>query len=48
MLISAFIVSEIFDMFNVNATLIKVVVDAIIFVINFIIQREFIFKNKKK
>ena len=45
MLISAFIVSELFNIFKTNATAIKVIVDAIIFVINFIIQREFIFKN---
>jgi len=48
MFISAFIVSEIFNVFKINATAIKIVVDAIIFIINFIIQREIIFKNNKK
>lgn len=47
MFISAFIVSEIFNLFRINATVIKIVVDAIIFIINFVIQREFIFKNNK-
>lgn len=48
MFISAFIVSKLFDLFQINATVIKVVVDTIIFIINFVIQREFIFKNTKK
>ena len=46
MFISAFAVSELFKVFNVNSTLIKVVVDTIIFVINFVIQREWVFKKK--
>lgn len=48
MFISAFIVSELFNIFKINATAIKVIVDTIIFIINFVIQREFIFKNNNK
>jgi len=48
MFISAFVVSELFNIFKINATAIKVIVDAIIFIINFVIQREIIFKNNKK
>jgi len=46
MFISAFAVSELFKLLNVNSTIIKVVVDTIIFVINFVIQREWVFKKK--
>lgn len=46
MLISAFCVSEFFKLVNMNLTVIKVIVDIIIFVVNFIIQREWVFKNK--
>ena len=46
MFISAFAVSELFKVLNINSTLIKVVVDTIIFVINFVIQREWVFKKK--
>lgn len=43
MLISAFMVSEIFLFTHISSTVIKVIVDAIIFIINFIIQREWVF-----
>ncbi len=47
MLISAFTVSEIFLFTHISSTVIKVIVDAVIFIINFIIQREWVFKNDK-
>ena len=46
MFISAFSVSAIFKVTRINSTLIKVIVDTIIFVINFVIQREWEFKKK--
>lgn len=46
MFISAFAVSELFKLLHINSTLIKVVVDTIIFIINFVIQREWVFKKK--
>ena len=45
MLVSAFAVSGIFDHLGGNATVIKLIVDSIIFVINFYIQREWVFKK---
>ena len=45
MFISAFSVSAIFKVTRINSTLIKVIVDTIIFVINFVIQREWVFKK---
>lgn len=48
MFISAFAVSELFKILHINSTLIKVVVDTIIFVVNFVIQREWVFKKEKK
>lgn len=47
MFISAFTVSWLFETLKINSTIIKVVVDAIIFLINFVIQREWVFKSKK-
>lgn len=44
MFVSAFVVSELFKLTNMNSTFIKVLVDLIIFVINFFIQREWVFK----
>lgn len=46
MFISAFAVSELFKVLNMDSTLIKVIVDTIIFLINFVIQREWVFKKK--
>jgi putative flippase GtrA len=46
MFISAFAVSELFKIVHINSTLIKVIVDTIIFIINFVIQREWVFKKK--
>lgn len=48
MFISAFAVSKLFELLHLNSTLIKVIVDTIIFIINFIIQREWVFKKNKK
>lgn len=45
MFISAFSVSAIYKVLQINSTLIKIVVDTIIFVINFVIQREWVFKK---
>ncbi len=45
MFISAFAVSKIHSLLLMNPTILKILVDSIIFVINFIIQREFIFKK---
>jgi len=47
MFISAFTVSELFKLLQINSTVIKVVIDTIIFIINFIIQREWVFKKNK-
>lgn len=46
MFISAFSVSAIFKATQINSTLIKVIIDTVIFVINFVIQREWVFKNR--
>lgn len=49
MLASGFIVDLLSkNVFSFNPTLIKVIVDSIIFVVNFFVQREWVFKNKKK
>lgn len=48
MLISSFCVSEIAKALKWNETLIKLIVDTILFVLNFIIQREIIFKHRNK
>lgn len=47
MIISAFAVSEIFSIIKINSTIIKIIIDTIIFIINFIIQREWVFKKSK-
>jgi len=46
MLVSAFVVWKLFDIMHINSTIIKIVVDTIIFVINFVIQREWVFVKK--
>ena len=46
MLISGYAVTYIAKFININATIIKIVVDTIIFIVNFVIQREWVFKNK--
>ena len=46
MFISAFVVSKLFELLKIDSTLIKLCVDTVIFVINFIIQREWIFTKK--
>ncbi len=48
MLVSAFAVSFIFEKTSFNSSLIKVIVDSVIFVVNFVIQREWVFKVKSK
>lgn len=45
MFVSGLVVNYLVELTTWNATLVKIIVDAIIFVINFIIQREFIFKK---
>lgn len=45
MLISAFSVDFIFSIIKFNPTIIKIMVDSIIFVVNFLIQKYLIFKN---
>ncbi len=46
MFVSAFIVSYMCKHVFISPVILKIIIDAIIFVINFIIQREFIFKRK--
>ena len=46
MLVSAFSVNMLSKAIPINATVIKIVVDLIIFMINFVVQREIVFKNK--
>ena len=46
MFVSAFAVSYIFDMLGMNATFLKLIVDSFIFLVNFYIQREWIFKKE--
>jgi len=45
MLVSAFVVSALFRMLHISSTVIKLVVDTVIFVVNFIIQRDWVFKT---
>lgn len=47
MLISAFVVNKLYDLIKINATIIKVPVEFILFVCNYIIQKLFIFKRGK-
>jgi putative flippase GtrA len=46
MFVSGYSVSFLNKIFNISSVFIKIIVDSIIFVINFIIQREWVFKNK--
>ncbi len=46
--ISGLLVTKIYDNLSINATLIKGVIDIIIFVINYFLQKFFIFNDKKK
>lgn len=46
MFISAFAVSELFKLLEINSILLKVIIDTIIFIINFVIQREWVFRDK--
>ena len=45
MLVSALAVNYLNHILDINVLIIKIVIDSIIFIINFIIQREWIFKN---
>ena len=45
MLVSAFAVSGLFKVLNIDSTVIKIIVDVIIFIVNFVVQREWIFKK---
>jgi putative flippase GtrA len=47
MFISGYTVSYLSNILHISSTLIKVIVDSIIFVINFIIQREWVFKKNR-
>ncbi len=46
MLVSGYAVNFIAQYININTTFIKILVDVVIFVANFFIQREWVFKNK--
>jgi glycosyltransferase involved in cell wall biosynthesis len=46
MFLSAFLVSYVYSRIPVNESLIKGVVDSILFVVNFIVQREWVFKRR--
>lgn len=48
MLVSAFAVSGIYDHLGGNTTIIKLLVDMIIFIVNFNLQREWVFKSNPK
>lgn len=48
MIISALLVSLVKKIFNENVTIIKFFIDIIIFVVNYIIQKKFIFKERKE
>ena len=45
MFISAFTVQYLSKIINVNVVFIKVLVDLVIFMVNFVVQREFVFKK---
>ena len=47
MLVSAFSVYIIDNIINFNATVVKIIIDSIIFVVNFYVQREWVFKERK-
>ena len=47
MLVSGFCVSTLFKLTGINATILKVFVDTIIFFIDFCVQREWVFKKKQ-
>ena len=47
MLVSAFTVNYLFSLLPINTVVIKLIVDIIIFIVNFVIQREFIFIRGK-
>ena len=46
MIISGCFVTYLFNLLNINVVLIKIVIDFIIWIINLIIQREFVFKEE--
>ncbi len=48
MLTSALLVDILFGLIHINETIVKIMVDAILFVISFQIQREFIFNKRRK
>jgi len=47
MLISAFVVDNLYELLNINATFIKVPVEFILFICNYLIQKLLIFKRGK-
>ena len=48
MLISGYIVTFITNLTKINSTVVKILVDTIIFIVNFVIQREWVFKTSSK
>ena len=48
MLISGYVVTFITNLSKINSTVVKIIVDTIIFVVNFVIQREWVFKTSSK
>lgn len=48
MLISAFLVNNIYNLLTINPTFIKVPVELFIFICNYLIQKMFIFKRKNE
>ena len=47
MLFSGCLVTYLYNLLNINVIIIKILVDTILWIINLIIQREFIFANEK-
>lgn len=48
MIVSAFTVDYLSRIIPINVTVIKIVVDLIIFIVNFVVQREFVFRQENK
>ena len=46
MFMSALLVNFLNSCWSINVTAIKIIVDVIIFMVNFVVQREIVFKNK--
>ncbi len=46
MCLSAFLVTYLNKLLNINVTILKIIVDLVIFMINFVVQREWVFKKQ--